>query len=373
MARKTLALATALSLVSFGFAGIGTGAALSAPTASPEGSSLNSTKVIKLANGKTRIKVDLADNLRGKTIILKTTRMVNGKREKVTLGKIKLTKTGQGKLTVSRKIRVDDTLVVSDGVTNIVRSKVQVIDDRRTPSTPAPVPPPPSGGGSGVAATFNVTVRDVEGIKTVEFEGTASGDVTVTIRETPDLPDTVVFTRSGIEAQNTVNIIDQNSTWDIISNPGTANALVMSARVFLTVGFANPFHRVKIAGTADAFDLVAVSDAWGSQLDATLVTEITGDLAELGDLSLEQRSLQEGDINRIVFGSHAVRIDDLNQLDKTNWLVDDQTTFGGAVFGTWAFDSTLGVVLIWDGSAVFGGADVSGLGTILSVTGMPAT
>jgi hypothetical protein len=289
---------------------------------------------------------------------------------KVTLGKIKLTKTGKGKLTVSRKIRVDDRLVVSDGLRNIVNSKVSVIDDSRT----TPAPPPPSGGGSSaVAATFNVAVRDVGGIKTVEFEGTASGDVTLTIRETPDLPDTVVFTRGGIEAQNTVNLIDQYTTWDVISNPGTTNSLVMSAPVFLTFGFAYPGHRVKISGTADAIDLGLVSDGWGSQLDATLVTEITGDFQEIAGLSLEQQSLQEGDITRIVFGSHAIRFDNLDQLSKTNWLGDDATTFGGTAYGTWAFDSTLGAVLVWDGSMVFDGAGISGLGTILSVTGMPAT
>jgi hypothetical protein len=99
---------------------------------------------------------------------------------KVTLGKIKLTKTGKGKLTVSRKIRVDDRLVVSDGLRDIVNSKVTVIESRLgteasiepapsvTGPTPSPTPsatPPVSGGGqsqnpqtrTGVSALISTT------------------------------------------------------------------------------------------------------------------------------------------------------------------------------------------------------------------------
>jgi hypothetical protein len=151
-AMKGFALGTALSLGTFGFTAVGTGAAFSAPTANTAAASLNTTKVIKLANGKTRVRVDLADNLRGKTVIIRTSRIVSGERRVFTLGKIKLTKTGKGYLTVSRQIRVDDRIIVRDGVTNIVNSKVTAVDDR-TPAVPAPAPaptpaPPASGGGS---------------------------------------------------------------------------------------------------------------------------------------------------------------------------------------------------------------------------------
>jgi len=154
-AMKGLALGTALSLGTFGFTAIGTGAAFSSPTVNTAAASLNTTKVIKLANGKTRVRVDLADNLRGKTVIIRTSRIVNGERRVFTLGKIKLTKTGKGYLTVSRQIRVDDRIIVRDSGTSIVNSKVSVIDDR-TPAVVAPVPtpaPPASGGGSAPATT----------------------------------------------------------------------------------------------------------------------------------------------------------------------------------------------------------------------------
>jgi riboflavin synthase alpha subunit len=191
-ASKALALGTALSLGTFGFTAIGTGAAFGAPTANTAAAALNTTKVIKLANGKTRIRVDLADNLKGKTVIIRTSRIVNGERRLVTLGTIKLTKTGKGVLTVSRKIRVDDRLVVTDGIRNIVNSKITVIDDR-TPVVPTPVPaptpapaPPASGGGGSSSTTpvresSAVTFAQIVSGQSVTVAGltlTATGTIT---------------------------------------------------------------------------------------------------------------------------------------------------------------------------------------------------
>ena len=158
-ASKVLALGTALSLGAFGFTAIGTGVASANPTSNTAAASLNTTKVIKLANGKTRIRVDLADNLRGKTVTIRTSRIVNGERKVITLGKLKLTKTGKGVLTVSRKIRVEDRLIVTDGITNIVNSKVTLIDDR-TPVVVVPAPPASGGapsGGDTATVTASVT------------------------------------------------------------------------------------------------------------------------------------------------------------------------------------------------------------------------
>ena len=178
-ASKVLALGTALSLGAFGFTAIGTGVASANPTSNTAAASLNTTKVIKLANGKTRIRVDLADNLRGKTVIIRTSRIVNGERRLVTLGTIKLTKTGKGVLTVSRKIRVDDRLVVTDGIRNIVNSKITVIDDR-TPAVPAPAPtPPPASGGAPSGGDTATVTASVTGTTTA-VNGSAAVTASVT-------------------------------------------------------------------------------------------------------------------------------------------------------------------------------------------------
>jgi hypothetical protein len=189
-ASKVLALGTALSLGAFGFTAIGTGVASANPTSNTAAASLNTTKVIKLANGKTRIRVDLADNLRGKTVTIRTSRIVNGERKVITLGKLKLTKTGKGVLTVSRKIRVEDRLIVTDGITNIVNSKVTLIDDR-TPVVVVPAPPASGGAPSGgdtstVTASVTGTTTAVNGSAAV----TASVTGTVAaVERTGDSPE----------------------------------------------------------------------------------------------------------------------------------------------------------------------------------------
>jgi hypothetical protein len=366
IARKTLALATALSLVSFGFAGIGTGAALGSPASDAAITSANTTEVIKLANGKTRIKVDLADSLRGKTITIKTTRMVNGKRVKVTLGKIKLTKTGQGKLTVSRKIRVDDTLVVSDGVTNIVRSKVQVIDDRRIASTPAPVPPPSGGGSSGVSTTFTVTVSDEVGPQPIVFGGNATGDITVTLNQNA----MVVFTRGGVSA---TTILDANADYFIniiIPNP-VSGSLIISADDFTSLPLSDT-PNVKIAGTATAAALLGVYwELVGSQIDATLVTKIVGSLSDVLQVASLGRPNLSDEIE-MQFGSTntAIELNDFDQSKKLAWsgpsTFDNLSSPGDN--GKWSFDSDTDKMYDYLGDSVLEN-ELSGLGNIISVTG----
>jgi hypothetical protein len=249
---------------------------------------------------------------------------------------------------------VGDGLVVADGIRNIVKSRISVIEDRRFVAS-----------GPSVAATFTATVSEGDFIDTVVLGGTASGDVTVTLPGTgAHGSDTVVFTRGGVEAANTVDRMDLFTSL-AISNPGT-DAFVMSATVFMNLAFAQPDHRVKIAGAADAFDLLAVSDDWGPALDATLVTELTGYPVQIGELS------SRGQNNEIAFNNLAIRVYDLNQTLKTTWLGSDGATFTqSSAIETWAFDSNSGMVRIWDGAEAYNGVDVSGLGTILSVTGLP--
>jgi transposase-like protein len=270
-AGKALALGTALSLGTFGFTAIGTGAAFGAPTANTAAASLNTTKVIKLANGKTRIRVDLADNLRGKTVIIRTSRIVNGERRVITLGRIKLTKTGKGVLTVSRKIRVDDRLVVTDGIRNIVNSKISVIDDR-TPAVaaPAPTPAPPasgggSSGGSDPAAVFSMT----EGATGVWTLSTGNGNVVVTESGT-----NYVFTPSTGTAITKAKADVTTVVVSTITLSGTATVLKQLTAITGAVTVTGPAISV-----ADANSLNAITSA---VVTATLAAET---LANLGALT----------------------------------------------------------------------------------------
>jgi uncharacterized repeat protein (TIGR02059 family) len=224
-ASKALALGTVLSLGTFGFTAIGTGAAFGAPTANTATASLNTTKVIKLANGKTRIRVDLADNLRGKTVFIRTSRMVDGKRVVVTLGRVTLNKSGQAVLTVSRKIRVEDRLVVTDGISNIVNSKITVIDDRTpvvpvptpTPTpTPAPAPAPaPAPTPDTTAPAFVSAATNAGGTKVVlTYDGALNattadvGDFVVKIGSTPNDVTVVAVVGSTVELTLTDPVVN---------------------------------------------------------------------------------------------------------------------------------------------------------------------
>ncbi len=219
-AMKGFALGTALSLGTFGFTAIGTGAAFSSPTVNTAAASQNTTKVIKLANGKTRVRVDLADNLRGKTVIIRTSRIVNGERRVFTLGKIKLTKTGKGYLTVSRQIRVDDRIIVRDSGTSIVNSKVSVIDDR-TPAVvaPVPTPAPPASGGESSGGSPSTVVASVTG-SVVAVDGTAvsagtaevqkitlTGDLAINDEYTVTLADGTTVLSGAIAGDNSTELL----------------------------------------------------------------------------------------------------------------------------------------------------------------------
>jgi hypothetical protein len=245
-ASKALALGTALSLGTFGFTAVGTGAAFSAPTANTAAASLNTTKVIKLANGKTRIRVDLADNLRGKTVFIRTSRMVDGKRVVVTLGRVTLNRTGQAVLTVSRKIRVDDRLVVTDGIRNIVNSKITVIDDR-TPVVPVPVPTPTPTPAPAPAPAPVTPVAPA--IATATFTGT------------PTVGQVLTAGSTGVTGTPTPTL---TYAWQISDN-GTSGWAAISGATSSTytpvTGDATKFIRVVVTATNATSSASATSTA----------------------------------------------------------------------------------------------------------------
>ena len=274
-AGKALALGTALSLGTFGFTAIGNGPAFGAPTANTATAATNSTKVIKLANGKTRIRVDLADNLRGKTVFIRTSRMVDGKRVVVTLGRVTLNKSGQAVLTVSRKIRVEDRLVVTDGISNIVNSKITVIDDR-TPvvpvPTPTPTPAPPAGGGGSapvadptIAAVakieaFNVAndaaTMTIADLTAAGVTGTVAGNLaaykTAIAGATTGGADTTAKIQAIINTANTTAAVAAIEAFNVANDAATMTiADLTAAGVTGTVAGNLAAYKTAIAGAAD--------------------------------------------------------------------------------------------------------------------------
>jgi hypothetical protein len=275
-ASKALALGTALSLGTFGFTAIGTGAAFGAPTANTATAATNSTKVIKLANGKTRIRVDLADNLRGKTVFIRTSRMVDGKRVVVTLGRVTLNKSGQAVLTVSRKIRVEDRLVVTDGIRNIVNSKITVIDDR-TPvvpvPTPTPTPAPPAGGGSSGGGSSSAPVAGSISKATTTANAATQAAVskvdTITLSGDYEINDTITITGVAT-ADVVVTVVDPLAVADEIVDAVNAatGATVTAAKTSGTVVTLT----ADVAGTAFTATVTAADGGVDASQDAVAAT-----------------------------------------------------------------------------------------------------
>lgn len=143
---QTLALSTAISVGAFGLACVPV-SAFAAPVIS---ASANAFSVSKLENGKFTITLDLANNQRGKTILVKNAVSVNGKTTVVTLGRFKAGALGKGSLTVSKNIVVGSALVVSSGAKLLIKRRITSIRNLLAiapvvPSAPVVFYPPISG------------------------------------------------------------------------------------------------------------------------------------------------------------------------------------------------------------------------------------
>jgi hypothetical protein len=247
---RAVAVATTISIAGFGLTAVGTGA-YGVPSTTQIGTA-NTTKVINLATGKTRVRIDLNNQYAGKTVTLRVLRESGGVELRFNVGKITVSKKkAKGFINISRKLRVGDRLVVIDGNRNIVDSKIRVIVDGPPAATPTPTPAPPaSGGGSStpvVAATFTVTITGVSPNQTVTaFEGTATGDITVTVDGV-----NVVFARAGVEA----------TTKHAISALAS-NAISASLGVTMTVAtFATTDLAAKLAADSVSLTNGAITDS----------------------------------------------------------------------------------------------------------------
>jgi hypothetical protein len=140
---QTLAISTVISVGAIGVACVPV-SAFAAPVIS---ASANAFSVSKLENGTFKITLDLANNQRGKTILVKNSVSLNGKTTVVTLGRFKAGALGKGSLTVSKNIVVGSALVVSSGAKLLIKRRITSIRNLLAiapvaPSTPVVIYPP---------------------------------------------------------------------------------------------------------------------------------------------------------------------------------------------------------------------------------------
>lgn len=135
---RSIATATAISVCAFGFAGATSGPAFGAPNLVVAASATsNSFTVTRLSDGDYQVKLDLADNQKGRTVLIKGTTFASGSRVTSVLGRAKVGAKGKASLTVSRPILVGTSLIVSRGSKVLIQRRVTSVFDL-TPSTPVP-------------------------------------------------------------------------------------------------------------------------------------------------------------------------------------------------------------------------------------------
>ncbi len=182
---QALALSTALSFGALSLACTVPTSAFGAPA--PSSSKANA---YKLDNGKYKVSIKLSPALAGKSVAIKTTKVVKGKTVTVVLGYVKVSATGFGTLITSKKISTGSSLVVSSNGKNLVSKPVTSLPVVAAPVAPTPITPTPvvpvvpvvpapSGGGGGSSAPVVDTTRPTVVI-TDNTAGTATGDVTYT-------------------------------------------------------------------------------------------------------------------------------------------------------------------------------------------------
>lgn len=131
----TISIALVLSLLP-------TGLAHAAPSSSPPSSESARVQVDQLADGKSRLKITMPERLAGKTVVIRSARIIDGTRWTVVLGKAKVRSSGKVVLITSRTVRVQDRVIVQDKRRNVFNESIVAIGKpESSPKTP--------GAGSG--------------------------------------------------------------------------------------------------------------------------------------------------------------------------------------------------------------------------------
>lgn len=298
--KKALATSAAISLLSFGIIAIHGTSAQGSPDPSTA-VTLNTTKIVKLTSGKIRIRVDLADNLRGKKVLIRTTRIVDGKRKVVTLGRVTLDADGKGVLTVQKKIRIGDRLVVSDGTKNILSSKVTAIEspvgaDASSEAAPGITSPPQGGAPNPTPSPTPSSTPTVSGGGQNQNSQTRTS-VSAVVSTTPS-----VSARSQLSSslQTTPAVAQRNSlTYSLATVPHDPGRDLVATATVVTAGtnVANSppeVRKIEIRGdlaVGDTFDLsgnvttedtAAISGLSQAELFQSLITNFSDRLIGSG-------------------------------------------------------------------------------------------
>jgi len=118
--------------------------ASSAPNSPAVSNKQQVTTVIKMLDGSTRMQIKLPRKLKGKKVVIQTSRIIDGTEWVTTLGRVKLDKKGRASITLSKEVQIQDRVLLINKKKAVSSSLVESIQRETASLTPAP----PSAGGS---------------------------------------------------------------------------------------------------------------------------------------------------------------------------------------------------------------------------------
>ena len=118
--------------------------ASSAPNSPAVSNKQQVTTVIKMLDGSTRMQIKLPRKLKGKKVVIQTSRIIDGTEWVTTLGRVKLDKKGRASITLPKDIQIQDRVLLINKKKALSSSLVESIQRETASLNPAP----PSSGGS---------------------------------------------------------------------------------------------------------------------------------------------------------------------------------------------------------------------------------
>jgi hypothetical protein len=118
--------------------------ASSAPNSPAVSNKQQVTTIIKMLDGSTRMQIKLPRKLKGKQVVIQTSRIIDGTEWVTTLGRVKLDKKGRASITLSKDVQIQDRVLLLNKKKAVSSSLVESIQRETASLTPAP----PSAGGS---------------------------------------------------------------------------------------------------------------------------------------------------------------------------------------------------------------------------------
>ena len=256
-----------------------TGIAAAPAIAAPASSSKSQTTVTKLSNGKYKVSLNFASSLKGKLVAIKTKTVVNGKSVTVNLGTVRLNASGNGSLTVSKKISVGNNLIVSSGAQTLYSKAISTIAS----GTTAPVIPPvlsipglANGGGLPVLFQYDISNTGLSAFNSASTAYSAALSA-VSVKSTAA---TSAFALAGVSAANAALTSTSTASSTAAITRESANTAKSAATSTYLVASAAAASAASALTSAEAADSTNTNASTSAALSSATAARISTSTAE---------------------------------------------------------------------------------------------